>query len=244
VIAEWSGALLGLADPPGAARYPGRSPGRAEALAGWRRCWRSTATFSCAAWRCNGVLLITVQGAPGRGHGGGQRPAAQRPAADRLCPGWLAHAVEALCGHAIGARDRVTLRRSLVVACGWSLITSLAFVAFFAGAGPSSSPCKATSPRCAVADQYLAYLAVLPLIAVWSYLLDGLFIGATRAREMRNAMLLACAVSLPLGLALRYWATTACGWPFSASCWPHGLLLAGYAWRLTRRDAWLGLPST
>jgi hypothetical protein len=39
------------------------------------------------------------------------------------------------------------------------------------------------------AFQYLPYLAVLPLIAVWSYLLDGLFIGATRAREMRNAML-------------------------------------------------------
>ncbi|MDL2425075.1 MATE family efflux transporter, partial [Pseudomonas sp. BAgro211] len=40
----------------------------------------------------------------------------------------LAHAVEALCGHAIGGRDRTALRRSLVVACGWSLIASLLFV--------------------------------------------------------------------------------------------------------------------
>jgi MATE family multidrug resistance protein len=61
----------------------------------------------------------------------------------------LAHAVEALCGHAIGGRDRVALRRSLLVASGWSLLASLAFVAFFAGAGQSSSPCKPTSPRCA-----------------------------------------------------------------------------------------------
>ena len=39
----------------------------------------------------------------------------------------LAHAVEALCGHAIGARDRTALRRSMIVASGWSLIASLLF---------------------------------------------------------------------------------------------------------------------
>ena len=31
----------------------------------------------------------------------------------------------------------------------------------------------------------------MPLLAVWCYLLDGIFIGATRAREMRDSMLLA-----------------------------------------------------
>ncbi|MGC3356655.1 MATE family efflux transporter, partial [Pseudomonas aeruginosa] len=44
----------------------------------------------------------------------------------------LAHAVEALCGHAIGARDRAALRGALVVAGGWSLLASLAFAALFA----------------------------------------------------------------------------------------------------------------
>ena len=47
----------------------------------------------------------------------------------------LAHAVEALCGHAIGARDRLALRRSLVVAGGWSLIASLGFALLFLLAG-------------------------------------------------------------------------------------------------------------
>jgi MATE family multidrug resistance protein len=60
---------------------------------------------------------------------------------------------------------------------------------------------------------------VLPLIGMWSYLLDGLFIGATRAREMRNAMLLACAVSLPLGLALRPLGNHGLWLAFSASCY-------------------------
>jgi MATE family multidrug resistance protein len=30
----------------------------------------------------------------------------------------------------------------------------------------------------------------MPLIAVWSYLYDGVFVGATRAREMRDIMLI------------------------------------------------------
>jgi MATE family multidrug resistance protein len=157
----------------------------------------------------------------------------------------LAHAVEALCGHAIGGRDRVALRRSLLVASGWSLLASLAFVAFFAGAGPVFIALQSDIAEVrAVADQYLAYLALLPLIGMWSYLLDGLFIGATRAREMRNAMLLACAVSLPLGLALRPLGNHGLWLAFLCFMLLRGLLLAGYAWRLTRRDAWLGLPST
>ncbi|MFP3548688.1 MATE family efflux transporter, partial [Rhizobium sp. SIMBA_035] len=52
------------------------------------------------------------------------------------------------------------------------------------------------------AFQYLPYLAVLPLIAVWSYLLDGLFIGATRALEMRNAMLISVLIAFPVAWAL------------------------------------------
>ena len=33
----------------------------------------------------------------------------------------------------------------------------------------------------------------LPLVGVWCYLLDGMFIGATRAAEMRNSMAVAAA---------------------------------------------------
>ena len=47
----------------------------------------------------------------------------------------LAHAVEALCGHAIGARDRLALKRSLIVAGLWSLLASLLFALAFALGG-------------------------------------------------------------------------------------------------------------
>ena len=53
------------------------------------------------------------------------------------------------------------------------------------------------------ASGYLIYLALLPLITVWRYVLDGLFIGATRAREMRNSMLLAVIVCAPIAWLLQ-----------------------------------------
>ena len=36
---------------------------------------------------------------------------------------------------------------------------------------------------------YLPWLIASPLISVWCFLLDGVFIGATRTREMRDMML-------------------------------------------------------
>jgi MATE family multidrug resistance protein len=41
-----------------------------------------------------------------------------------------------------------------------------------------------------IALLYLPWMIALPLISVWCFLLDGVFIGATRGREMRNSMLI------------------------------------------------------
>ncbi len=151
----------------------------------------------------------------------------------------LAHAVEALCGHAIGARDRAALRRALVVAGGWSLLASLAFAALFALFGHLFIDLQSDIAGVReVAYAYLPYLACLPLLGMWSYLLDGLFIGATRAREMRNAMLLAVAASLPLGWLLQGLGNHGLWLAFLAFMLLRGLVLAAYGWRLTRRDGW------
>lgn len=44
-----------------------------------------------------------------------------------------------------------------------------------------------------VVVRYLIWQVILPLVGVWCYLLDGMFIGATRAAEMRNSMAVAAA---------------------------------------------------
>ncbi len=204
VIAEWAAALLGLAlTRPALRAYPGHIAW--AALKRWQ-AWRPLLAVNRDIFLRSLALqlvflLITVQGA---------RLGENTVAANALLLNGLlltayaldglAHAVEALCGHAIGARDRDTLRRSLVVACGWSLIISLVFAGAFLLGGHLFIDLQTDidSVR-AAAYPYLPYLALLPLIAVWSYLLDGLFIGATRAREMRNAMLLSVLIALPLG---------------------------------------------
>src|SRR5690606_333251 len=152
----------------------------------------------------------------------------------------LAHAVEALCGHAIGARDRLTLRRSLVVAGGWSLLGSLLFVLLFLLAGRLFVELQTDIAEVRrAAYPYLPYMALLPLVAVWSYLLDGLFIGATRAREMRNAMLLSVVLGLALGWLLRGLGNHGLWLAFLGFMLMRGVTLALLARRLQRRDAWL-----
>jgi MATE family multidrug resistance protein len=89
------------------------------------------------------------------------------------------------------------------------------------------------------AYRYLPYLAALPLIAVWSYLLDGLFIGATRAREMRNGMLLTLLLTLPFAWVLQGLGNHGLWITFLLFMSLRSLTLGTVAWRLQRNDVWL-----
>ncbi|TXI32858.1 MAG: hypothetical protein E6Q69_07950 [Aquipseudomonas alcaligenes] len=152
----------------------------------------------------------------------------------------LAHAVEALCGHAIGARDRLALRRALLVAGGWSLLGSLLFALLFLLGGRLFIELQSDIAEVRnAAYPYLPYLALLPLIAVWSYLLDGLFIGATRAREMRDAMLVSVALGLIIGALLQDLGNHGLWLALLCFMLMRGLSLAILGWRLQRQDAWL-----
>jgi MATE family multidrug resistance protein len=148
--------------------------------------------------------------------------------------------VEALCGHAIGASDNHALRRALVVAGGWSLIGSVAYALFFGVVGRTFVNLQTNLPEVReVAYGYLPWLAALPVISVWSYMLDGLFIGATRGREMRDGMLVSVAL-----YALLVWLTRGLGnhglWlAFLAFMAMRGVSLAWLGLRIRRRNAWV-----
>lgn len=149
----------------------------------------------------------------------------------------LAHSLEALCGKAIGAKDRLGLNRALVVGGGWSLFISAGFSGFFYCFGVHFIDLQSNlSEVTDYAKQYLIYLAALPLVAVGSYVLDGLFIGATQAAPMRNAMLLALALALPVALALEGLGNHGLWLSFVFFMAARTLLMAVYAWRLT--DQW------
>ncbi|HAT7495749.1 TPA: MATE family efflux transporter DinF [Raoultella ornithinolytica] len=106
----------------------------------------------------------------------------------------FAYAVEAHSGQAYGARDGSQLLDIWRAACRQSGMVALAFAATYAVAGQQIIALLTSLPSLQLlADRYLIWQIVLPVIGVWCYLLDGMFIGATRGAEMRNSMAVAAA---------------------------------------------------
>jgi len=111
----------------------------------------------------------------------------------------FAHAAEALVGKAIGEKRRDALERSVQLALKWSLIFAIGFCLFYVVIGPGLIRVLTDLPDVrSTAMRYLPWLIVSPIISVWSFLYDGVYVGATRSREMRDIMLIsAFAVFLP-----------------------------------------------
>ncbi|MGB5558807.1 MAG: MATE family efflux transporter [Paracoccaceae bacterium] len=107
----------------------------------------------------------------------------------------FAFAAEALVGAALGARRRAALRRAAILTSVWGVGVSVPLSIFFFVAGPYLIDVMATAPQVrAEARVYLPWVAAAPMIGIASWMLDGIFIGATRTRAMRNAMVLSAGV--------------------------------------------------
>lgn len=104
---------------------------------------------------------------------------------------------ESLVGQAVGARNRQLLNRTLIHITELGLITACLLSICFYLFGPLVIDLLTTveSVR-AAAREYLLWAIAVPVVSLWCYLLDGIFIGATRTREMRNAMIASLAVYL------------------------------------------------
>jgi MATE family multidrug resistance protein len=102
----------------------------------------------------------------------------------------FAHAAEALVGKATGAREKEALQRSVQLTLKWSLLFSVGFTFAYVLVGPLLIRMMTDLPDVrAAAMQYLPWVILSPVISVWAFLYDGVFVGATRAREMRDIML-------------------------------------------------------
>lgn len=103
----------------------------------------------------------------------------------------FAHAAEALAGGAYGAGDRTAFRSAVRVSTLWAFLVATLYAALFAGAGPLIVQAMTSIDAVrGTALEYLPWLVASPLLSVWSFQLDGVFIGATHPVEMRNGMLL------------------------------------------------------
>lgn len=127
----------------------------------------------------------------------------------------FAFAAETLIARAVGRGDRAQIRRSALLTSFWGLGVCLVMACAFALSGGWIIDLMAKDPQVQrAARDYLPYMVAGPVLGWAAWMLDGIFIGATRSRDMRNMMALSFAI---------YWATVLILVP---SLGNHGLWIA------------------
>lgn len=107
----------------------------------------------------------------------------------------LAFAAETLVGRAIGAAHRAGLVAAARVTTTWAVGTAVVVAAGLGYFGVEIIELLTVDPAAReAAGRWLPWAAASPLLGVWAFQLDGIFIGATRSVEMRNAMLCSFAI--------------------------------------------------
>lgn len=116
----------------------------------------------------------------------------------------FALAAESLVGQAVGAQQRDHFDRAVVISSQFSAITAVALSLMFVAAGPWLIDLLTNIDTVRqMARQYLFWACLAPILAIACFQLDGIFIGATRSQDMRNAMIF----SLACYLASWWWLT-------------------------------------
>jgi MATE family multidrug resistance protein len=109
----------------------------------------------------------------------------------------IATAAEQLCGQAYGARDRAAFAQAVRLVLIWGFAFGLAASALFAVTGTVLIDMMTASPEVREAARHFLLLAALaPVCGVMAFCFDGIYIGATWARDMRNLMLASLATFL------------------------------------------------
>ena len=134
----------------------------------------------------------------------------------------LANAAEQLCGHACGALDKAAFSGAVRLVVMWGFGFSLAVSVMFLLFGPALIDLMTASAEVRrLARDYLPFVLFAPLFGVYAFAFDGVYIGATWARDMRNLMLLSLVIFFTAWFLLRPYG--------NAGLW--GALLVHYAAR-------------
>jgi MATE family multidrug resistance protein len=115
----------------------------------------------------------------------------------------FANATEALVGEAIGARRladyRAVLRASTIAA---GVVAGLISLSYLALGGELIRMFTNEEGVRLLAERTLPWAVAMPFVSVWGFQLDGIFIGATRARDLRDAMVISFLGYLVLAVLL------------------------------------------
>nr|WP_256515469.1 MATE family efflux transporter [Alsobacter ponti] len=118
----------------------------------------------------------------------------------------FATAAEQLCGQAIGARDEGGFRKAARSVLALSVGAGAAVTLILLAGGTAFIDFVSTNPDVRrEAAAYLLFAALTPLVGATAFAFDGIFIGATWTRAMRNLMLISLALYLATFYAARGW---------------------------------------
>ena len=116
----------------------------------------------------------------------------------------FAAASQQLCGQAVGARDEGNFRRAVSLTIGWGFGFGVATTLLTLALGPWLIDLMTASPDVQLAARdYLIYAALASVIGVFAFAYDGIYVGATWTRDMRNLMIVSLAIYLAAWWLLR-----------------------------------------
>jgi len=115
----------------------------------------------------------------------------------------FAHAAETLAGQAFGSRNKEQFNKVISTSTVQATVTAIIMSAALYFGGPAVLKLFTNQTDVlAAAQSLLPWMLVLPFLSVWCYQLDGIFIGTTHSREMRNAMIISAGLFLLLTMLL------------------------------------------
>lgn len=104
----------------------------------------------------------------------------------------FAYTMEALVGEAIGGKNKHQLVNSMLVITFWSVLIALFLTFVFTFNGERIINLISSIENVQMtAMEYLPWLTIFPIVSIWCFLLDGIFVGAAKGRQMRNSMVIA-----------------------------------------------------
>lgn len=149
----------------------------------------------------------------------------------------IAYALEAKVGQAEGKKEFRLVNLWVKIGFFWgSWLALLYALVFWLGGTLLINLLTTIEPVRMMANEYLGWIILLPLVATSSFLLDGVFVGLTRAREMRNSMVFSGIVGFAIPFMLSQHLGNHALW-IAMSCFMmlRGLTLA-YRYQIIRRQ--------
>ena len=148
----------------------------------------------------------------------------------------FAYAGEALVGKYIGAKDKQMLRQSIRWTFIWSMAIAVIFMGIYHFAGvPMLRMMTSDAAVVEQSKEYLPWLLLMPVIGCAAFTWDGIYIGATASKEIRNAMLWAVVAFVAV------WGVGMLGVPAGNNVIAMHILMAAYFAHLLARTIYLSV---